>query len=159
MEDAHPLESRPPTIRDLIHLCALLNERATKYVVIGRIAMIDHGSSRTTADIDILIESSRKNQLRVRRTIQHLPDSAVDEMDDDDFEIYAIVRIADEFVVDGMLTAAGVSFEDAGEEIEFDEYLGVRIPFASKALMIRLKHTMRRRGALDRVFLVSSHSR
>ena len=70
------LESRFPTTEDLVALCRLLNAENAKYIVIGGWAMIEHGASRTTADIDLFLESTRDNQLRVRRALQHLPAAA-----------------------------------------------------------------------------------
>ena len=67
-ENAHPeqsLESRPPTLEDLVALCRSLNAVGAKYVVIGGMAVIQHGFTRTTEDVDLLLESSPENQARV----------------------------------------------------------------------------------------------
>jgi len=52
-----------------------------------------------------------------------------------------------------MLSACGISFEDAREEIDEVELEGVRIPFASAARLLRLKQTGREKDALDLKFL------
>ena len=154
-QDAQPLESRFPTSDDLTELCRLLNAEDASYLVIGGMAMIYYGSGRTTADIDILIDPSKENQRRIRKALEHLPDAAVNDMADDDLDVYQVVRIADEFVVDIMISAGGIAFSDADRFIEIWEHEGVRIPFASKQLMIRMKTTLRQKDALDKAFLLS----
>jgi len=52
---------------------------------------------------------------------------------------YIVVRIADEIVVDLMLKACGVAYDEAKSEIVFRTLDGVHIPFASAKLMLRLK--------------------
>jgi hypothetical protein len=152
--DARPLESRFPTTGDLVALCRLLNAENAKYIVIDGWAMIEHGVSRTTADIDILLERSRDNQQRVRRALQHLPDAAVNEMAEGDLDNYQVVRVPDEIVVDLMLVVCGMSFAEVEDEIHFRQYGDVRIPFASRNLMIRLKRTPREKDRLDLAFLL-----
>jgi hypothetical protein len=156
MEDDHPLESRPPTTGDLIQLCRLLNAESARYVVIGGMSIIHHGFVRTTEDIDILVQSDEENLGRVRRALMNLPDGAAKELALSDFVSYQVVRVADEFVVDVLLTACGMTYHDAVSGIEYHEYGGVRIPFASRNLMIRLKRTLRQKDALDLAFLMRS---
>jgi hypothetical protein len=151
---AGSLESRFPTTDDLVSLCRLLNEQNAMYIVIGGWAMMEHGASRTTSDIDILLEGSKENQHRVRRALEQLPDAAVNDMEDDDLDTYQVVRVADEFIVDLLVVVGGISFDDVASEIHYRQYGEVRIPFASLPLMIRLKRTLRPKDALDLAFLL-----
>lgn len=152
-EDARPLESRPPTKDDLLLICRSLNEHGAKYVVIGGFAVIEHGFTRATEDIDLLIEDSPANLDRVRAALQVLPDKAVREVTDHDLHEYVVVRVADEVVVDLMLRAGGVSFAAAESGIEKRVIEGVPIPFASARLLWRTKQTHREKDELDRRFL------
>lgn len=54
LDDGKNLESRPPTVEDLIKLCRSLNNEGAKYLVIGGMAVIQAGFVRATADIDLL---------------------------------------------------------------------------------------------------------
>ena len=68
-EDANPpLESRIPTLEDLLFLCRWLNEVGAKYVVIGGWAVIQHGFDRTTSEQICWwihpLRISRKSELR-----------------------------------------------------------------------------------------------
>jgi hypothetical protein len=152
-EDAKPLESRPPTKDDLLLICRSLNEQGARYVVVGGFAMIEHGFTRATEDIDLLIEDSPANLERVRQALQVLPDRAVREVTDKDLREYIVVRVADEVVVDLMLRAGGVSFGEAENEIEVRMIEGVGIRFASARLLWRTKQTHREKDELDRQFL------
>lgn len=151
-----PGDPRPPRIPDsgdLVTLCRELNARGARYVVIGGLAMAQQGLVRATEDVDLLIERSRENQRKVRDALECLPDKAVREMTDDDLDNFVVVRVADEIVVDLMLAACGLTYADAESEIEFMEVGGVRIPFASKKLLWRLKQGWREKDQLDRHWL------
>lgn len=152
-KDAHPPDSRPPTLEDLLLLCRSLNEAGARYLVVGGFAVMQHGFTRATEDIDLLVESSPKNQAKVKKGLEALPDKAVLEIADDDLRNWVVVRVADEIVVDLMLAACGIRYEEASKEIETVSIQGVPIPFASPALLLRMKQTHREKDALDRIFL------
>ena len=99
-KDAHPPDSRPPTLDDLLLLCRSLNEAGARYLVVGGFAVMQHGFTRATEDVDLLVESSAENQARVKKGLEALPDKAVLELADDDLRNWVVVRVADEFVVD-----------------------------------------------------------
>jgi hypothetical protein len=115
--------------------------------------MNQHGMLRATEDIDLLVERSRENQEKVRKALEILPDKAVREMAEGDLDSFTVVRIADEIVVDLMLAACGIAYDEAVSEIETREIGGVSIPFASATLMLRLKQTYRDKDIADRTFL------
>ena len=145
--------SRSPEDDDLVRLCAALNAQEARYLVVGGMAMNQHGMLRATADIDLLLEASRENQQRVLKALEILPDKAVREVEENDLDEYMVVRVADEIVVDLMLAACGVTYDDAATEIEIREVQGVPIPFASAKLLLRTKQTYRERDIPDRIFL------
>ena len=151
MEEESP--PRTPEQNDLVRLCAALNAQSASYIVVGGMAIIQQGFLRATEDIDLLLETSRQNQARVLKALEILPDQAVLEMNEDDLDAYQVVRIADEIVVDLMLSACGVGYDDAVSEIEFVVIQGVPIPFASAKLLLRTKQTYRDKDIPDRIFL------
>ncbi len=152
-EDAHPPDSRPPTLEDLLSLCRGLNEAGARYLIVGGFAVIQHGFTRATEDIDLLVESSSENQSRVKKGLEVLPDKAVRELGDDDLRNYLVVRVVDEVVVDLMLAACGIGYDEASREIETVNIQGVLIPFATPKLLLRMKQTHREKDQLDRMFL------
>jgi hypothetical protein len=122
-------------------------------------AIIQQGMLRATESIELLVERSRENHLRVRKALQVLPDQAVREVNDSDLDDYVVVRVADEIVVDLMLSACGVTYDQTAGEIEEKVIDGVTIPFASKKLLLQMKQTMRDKDIPDRLFLQEEISR
>src|SRR5882672_4396536 len=153
MENADIPPPRPPEQIDLVRLCRELNQRGARYLIIGGMAINQLGLIRATEDIDLLIEPSRENQERVRAALEILPDKAVRELLPDDLDNYFVVRVADEIVVDLMLKACGVNYEEAASQIVIRQLDDVAIPFASAKLMLRLKQTHREKDEMDRQFL------
>jgi len=149
-EDSPP---RPPRETDLIGLCKALNEQGARYIVVGGMAVIHHGLLRATEDIDLLLERSRDNQAKVFTALEILSDKAVRQIKETDLDQYTVVRVADEIVVDLMLSACGVSYDDAVDQIEFRTIDGVTIPFPSARQLLRMKQTYRDKDVIDRRFL------
>jgi hypothetical protein len=147
------LQARPPLLEDLVALCRDLNTAGARYVVIGGMAVIQAGFPRATGDIDLLIETSLTNQARVRQALEHLPDKAVRDLADDDLDRYAVVRVADEIVVDLMKAACGIDYAEASKHVDIVDIDGVAIPFANPALLLRTKDTYRDKDKMDRAFL------
>lgn len=152
--DGSKLESRPPTIHDLVSLCRELNKHQARYIVIGGMAIIAAGFVRATEAIDLLVDAARENQERIRFALLSLPDQVVRDVAPDDLERYTVVRVADEVVIDLMKSAGGMSYyEEARPLIETRNVDGVDIPFASAELLWKLKQTGREKDALDILFL------
>lgn len=152
-QNAYPPESRPPTLNDLLAVCRGLNAQGARYLVVGGFAVNLHGFARATMDIDVLIEGSVENQKRVKSALEVLPDKAVLELGDDDLRNYLVVRVADEVIVDLMLSACGIAYAEAEPEIQWVRIEDVSIPFASPKLLLRTKQTYREKDAEDRLFL------
>ncbi len=152
-DDGAALESRPPLLEDLLKICRALNERGARYVVVGGMAVIHAGFVRATEDIDLLVDASPENVEKVREALSVLPDQAVREVQPADLERYVVVRVADEVVVDLMKSACGVEYAEAARSVEWATLHGVEVPFASPALLLKLKRTVREKDAVDRRFL------
>ena len=76
-------------------------------------AMNQQGMLRATENIDLLLEGARTNQEKVRKALEVFPDKAVLEVDENDLDTYTVVRVADEIVIDLMLSACGVNYAEA----------------------------------------------
>jgi hypothetical protein len=158
VENDHPpeegLESREPSVGDLVNLCRELNDRGARYLVVGGFAIRGAGYLRATMDIDLVIDVSPENEAKVYDAMRSLPDRAVDGLDAGDVDRFTVVRIADEIVVDLMKSASGIDYAEASKEIVIREVNGVSIPFASEALLWRMKRTTHReKDAADLLFL------
>jgi hypothetical protein len=147
--------TRPPEGSDLVRLCAELNRLEAKYVVIGGLAMNELGLVRVTEDIDLLIEPSIENQELIRQALRILPERAIDELGpEEDLRDWVVVRVNDEITVDLMTSACGVTYSDARDDITFRSISGVEVPFANRALMIRLKQGNREKDRIDLEYLL-----
>jgi hypothetical protein len=154
-DDGQVPEARPAGVEDLVALCRSLNRECARYIVIGGMAIIQAGFVRATEDIDLLVDVSPENVERLRRALLTLPDRAVRDMADDDVEKYAVVRVADEIIVDLMKKACGVEYHEASAMVDNITIEGVKIPFANTELLWRTKQTDGEKDRLDREFLAS----
>jgi hypothetical protein len=107
--------TRPATWDDVKQLALYLNEAGVEYALIGGYAIASHGFNRFSEDIDLLVNPSAENSRRWIFALSRLPDGATKELEADpdvfrDDTRYAI-RINDEFTIDIMPSAGGVSWE------------------------------------------------
>ena len=155
-DDGAPEElvSREPSVEDVVQICRELNARGARYIVVGGFAIRQAGYSRTTMDIDLLIDPELGNETKVFDALATLPDGAVKELDAGDVERFTVVRVSDEVMVDLMATASGISYEEAKGHIHVRELDGVEIPFANPDLLWRMKiRSMRPKDQGDLYFL------
>lgn len=153
-EESSDLTPRPPDQNDLVNLCAELNKRAAKYIIVGGFAIIMAGYPRTTGDIDLLVADDPENEKKVFDALMTLPDQCVAELIPGDLRKYIVIRVADEILVDLMAKASGIAYEDAQEWICWREIHGVRIPFAGPELLWKMKSkTHRAKDQGDLFFL------
>ena len=148
-------QARAPEPEDLARICRSLNASGARYLLIGGFAVIAHGAGRFTKDIDLLIDDQAENVALVRRALSILTDNAAADVGDNDLRTYVVVRVVDEIVIDLMGRACGVAYQDVEDDIEHHQVLGVDIPVASPAALIRMKDTFRPQDAEDRRFLES----
>jgi len=140
----HELESRDPTLEDVVELCRELNAQGARYVVIGGFAIRAAGYLSHTMDVDLLIETGAENERRVFKALERLPDQAVKELTPGEVAQYAVIRVADEIVVDLMKSACGIEYHEAALDVISHEVDGVVIPFASPRLLWRMKRSTER---------------
>ena len=152
-QDAERSETRPPTIDDLVTVCKRLNEEKAKYVLIGGFAINYYGFPRSTEDIDLLVDPSEENILKIKNALSFLPDNAVKEINTDDIEKYEVVRIADEIIIDLLKKACDITYDKSN--IEYFDFRGVSIPIADISTMIGTKQGIRPRDKEDLAFLLS----
>lgn len=95
--------SRPPSVEDLVRLCAELNAKGAHYLVVGGFAIRGAGYIRETMDVDLLIDTSLENEALVYKALEILPDQAVKELLPGEVAQYNVVRVGDEIVVDLMV--------------------------------------------------------
>jgi hypothetical protein len=122
--------------------------------VIGGFAIFAAGYPRMTANIDLLVAADAENERNVFAALSTLPDNAVRELQPGELQRYNVIRVADEFLVDLMVSAGGIYYAEAAREVVVYELEGVPIPFASPRLLWRMKAvTHRVKDEPDLIFL------
>ncbi len=148
------LESRQPSVEDLVDLCRHMNALGARYLVVGGFAIRGAGYLRETYALDFIIDTDLENEARVFKALESLPDKAVLELRPGEVAQYTVVRVADEIVVDLMQSASGIAYEEASKDVVIRTVEGVPIPFASPHLLWRMKkNTYREKDAPDLLFL------
>jgi hypothetical protein len=145
--------ARAPEPEDLVRICRALNDAGARYVLIGGFAVLAHGASRFTKDIDLLVDDAPENVARVKQGLAVLADNAAADVADTDVRDHTVVRVVDEVIVDLMGKACGLSFADVSADMEWHDMAGVQVPIARPAALIRTKDTFRPQDAIDRAFL------
>jgi hypothetical protein len=152
--DSPEVSCRIPVEADVVKLCRELNSREAKYVIVGGFAIIASGLPRTTGDVDLIVANDAENERRVFAALATLPDNAVKDLQPGELQQYNVIRVADEILVDLMVSAGGIDYAEAAKDIIIRELGGVKIPFASPRLLWRMKIvTHREKDAGDLFFL------
>ena len=118
--------SRPATLEDLKALIRSLNNQDANYLLIGGYALLVHGYHRSTTDIDVPVPATQEAGRSVRDALMVLPDRAAKDLNPAWFVEGENIRVADAFVVDIMLNAAGETYDPLkqhAESIDFDGLL------------------------------------
>jgi predicted nucleotidyltransferase len=142
-----------PEPEDLIRICRALNDAGARYVLIGGFAVMAHGASRFTKDIDLLVDDAPANVALVKQGLRILADNAAAEVEDSDVRDHIVVRVVDEVIVDLMGRACGLTYAEVAADMEWIDFGGVRVPVASPSTLVRTKDTYRPQDAIDRAFL------
>jgi hypothetical protein len=145
--------SRPATLEDLKTLIRALNEHGADYLLIGGYALFVHGYHRATTDIDVLVPATREAGTRVRDALMVLPDQAAKDLDPAWFEEGENIRVADAFVVDIMLNAAGETYDTLKQYVETVDFDGLPIQTVNLEGLLRSKQSMRDKDVADRVII------
>jgi len=145
--------ARAPEPEDLIRICRALNDAGAHYVLIGGFAVVAHGASRFTKDIDLLVDEAPDNIARVKQGLSVLADNAAAQVADSDVRDHTVVRVVDEVIIDLMGRACGLTYADVAADMEWLDLAGVRVPVASPSALVRTKDTYRPQDVIDRSFL------
>ena len=131
----------------------MLNAADARYVIVGATAMQLWGSSRSTRDIDILIEPTVQNAERVLQALSELPFGVARELTAADILSRGVTMIGDMPNVDVLTRAWNVTWADASRDVAVFTVDGVPIPTASIDQLIASKQTGRAQDVADVVVL------
>ena len=127
------------------------------YILIGGFAVILHGLSRLTADIDIFVKPETENLQRLKKALKEVfpTDNEIDSLSLSDLHDYAVVRFGtvDDFYID-LIAGIGEMFRYEDLDYEVREIAGAQIRIATPETLLRMKKdTVRPEDKRDARFL------
>ena len=138
-----------PVHSRVARVCALLNAADARYLVVGGSAAQLWGSSRTTRDIDILIEPTADNAERVLEALSALPFGVASELTPEELLGRGVTMIGDTPNVDVLTRAWNVTWAQAAQQVAVFELDGVPVPTLALGLLIESKRTGRTQDTAD----------
>lgn len=128
-----------PDFQDFIKA---LNEAGVRYVLIGGYAVILHGYNRTTGDLDIWVERSKENYLRLVRAFQLFGMAVFDMtpsnfLENSELDVFTFGRPP--VSIDIMLRVKGLDFEDTYGHAEQKVVEGLNIRLISLPDLLEAK--------------------
>jgi predicted nucleotidyltransferase len=141
---------RPATITDLMNLIKSLNGKGAQYILIGGYALYAHGIHRATEDIDILVPANREAAQPIIEALMMLPDKTADELEPEWFDEGENIRLADEFVVDLILSTCQQTYDTLKKYTEVIEVDGIPITTLNIEGLLLTKQSMRDKDVMDR---------
>jgi len=129
----------------------VLLEKNVKFLLVGAYAMGVHGYPRATGDIDIWVEQSAENSLKVYRSMEAFG-APLHDIDESTFATPSVVfqiGVAPRRI-DIISTLSGIKFNDAFQQRQIIELERMNIPILSLGDLIRNKRaTGRDKDRLD----------
>ena len=136
---------------DFNDFISALNMSGTEYMVVGGYAVILHGYYRTTQDLDIWVNKTPENHLKLSKAyaIFGMPlfDMTLENFMGDEFDVFSVGRAP--FQIDMMTKLKGVEFADAIEKAEQKEMEGLKVRYLNRNDLIKAKTASGRYKDLD----------
>ncbi len=112
--------------------------------------MYAHGIHRATEDIDILVPANRDAAKPIIQALMMLPDKTAAELEPEWFEEGENIRLADEFVVDLILSSCQQTYDTLNKYAEIIELNGIPITTLNIEGLLLTKQSMRDKDVTDR---------
>lgn len=148
-------QRRPPTPGDLTLLAKALRDNGVEYVVIGGAAMALHGFPRMTRDIDLFLPVDRKNNARLLKALQAVPNSqaALAQLNPKYMDQGYSTAFEGDIAIDLLYVAADKTFADLRQHVERIDLDGVPVWTLDVDGMLISKRTTREKDVPDRLKL------
>ena len=116
--------------RDIIEFVELCNKHKVKYLIIGGYAVSIHGHPRSTKDIDVCIEMSEENALKMVNVINDFGFSSLKLSKEDFLKKDSIIQLGlPPLRIDILNDLDGVPFEEAWENKKSVSFENVPVNF------------------------------
>jgi predicted nucleotidyltransferase len=128
-----------------------LNSHGVKYLIIGGVAAIAHGSTRNTFDLDLIIEASPLNAQRLLHALLAVNFGTASLITAEQLLNNEITVFKDRVRIDVQTSTPGLIFEKAWERRQEMEAGGTKVLVVSKRDLIASKRASGRKKDLDDV--------
>lgn len=139
-----------------LSLLESLHREGVEYILVGGYAVVLHGSSRFTEDIDVFIRKTEENVERLRRALRSISDDdSIKEITLKEIEDYSVLRyIGDNGLIVDIIGNLGEAFTYENIESERVDYQGRKINIATLGSLYKLKaNTYREIDQEDLLFI------
>lgn len=129
---------------DFKELLSIFNEREVRYLIVGAYAVMKYTEPRYTKDLDIWVETSPENALKVIAALRDFgaPLSGITESD---FESDGFFQMGRPPVrIDVLMSVDGLTFEQAWQNRQHGDFDGTPATFLSRGDLMTNKATAAR---------------
>ncbi len=128
-----------------------LNVSRTQYIIVGGYPVILHGYYRTTNDLDVWVNKTPENYIKLRKAyaIFGMPlfNMTLENFIGDEFDVFSVGRSP--FQIDMMTKSKGVEFKDAVKHALQKEMEGIKVRYLNLDDLIKAKTAAGRYKDLD----------
>lgn len=136
---------------EFIELLQALNSCNVEYIVVGGYAVIAHGYYRTTRDMDVWVNKTKENYLKLTKSFalfgMPIFDMTLDNFLGEEFDVFAFGRIP--LKIDIITKLKGLQFEQAFASSIIMEIDNIKIRFINLPDLIATKKASGRHRDLD----------
>lgn len=132
-------------------LLTALSRHQVRYILVGGLAVELCGYSRTTHDVDILVEHEPDNLARLLGCLLAFGEGSARELSVEDFDLEeGCIRIIEDFPLDIFTVMSGRTYQELLAYTAKHELNGIEVPYLNAAGLIALKrHSLRPKDQLD----------
>ena len=136
---------------DFKEFIALLNAHEVRYLIVGGYAVGFHSRPKFTQDIDIWVENSKQNSLRLRKVLEEFGFGSSDISIEDLTSPDKVIQLGNAPLrIDLMTSISGIGFKSAYENRVTGNYFNIDANFISlNDLIINKKSSKREKDSED----------
>lgn len=135
---------------DFTEFLELFDKNKVRFILIGGYAVILHGFIRSTADMDIFVDKTEENYLKIKKAYDEFgaPIFSRDEFLEDKYDVWSIGREPNK--IDIISKIKGLSFEESIENCEWFSFNKFKIPYIHINKLVKNKlATGRKKDLVD----------
>ncbi len=126
--------------QDWKELLALFNEHEVNYMMVGGLAVSQHGFPRYTKDLDLLVERTPRNAARILAALEAFGFGGIGLKEEDFIKVGNFIQLGYEPVrVDLITSIDGVEWDEADAGKIVGDFDGVPVPVIGREELVKSK--------------------